>query len=256
VKKPNIILWDLEILADMKEVRKVFFSIGDYPGRTLKSSINSVICFGWKRLGEKSIRCANAWDYSRWRKNINDDYSVVKCAREVLAEADGIVTHNGSRFDLPFIRGRIAYHGFKPLPPIPHIDTCKLAKKLFLYSASLKNTGAFLGCKSAKIDTGGAKLWERVAEREARAMKEMTAYCKGDVSLLEEILVRLQSHSKDLPNFNLFNEKKDSCPRCGEEELVKQGPRPRAAGRVQTYQCKACGGWSTMGKQSKIQRAI
>ena len=64
-KKPNIILWDLEILADMREVRKVFFSIGDFPGRTLKSSINSIICFGYKKLGEARAHSINAWDFKR-----------------------------------------------------------------------------------------------------------------------------------------------------------------------------------------------
>ena len=96
---PRIVLFDLETLPNLTEVMKVLPSLSDYPGRTLKAQLNSVICAGWKVFGESKVHCINAWDFSTWNKSVNDDKQIVSAIRDVLAEADAVVTHNGKKFD-------------------------------------------------------------------------------------------------------------------------------------------------------------
>jgi len=242
----------------MNKVREVFFSIGDFPGRTMKSSINSIICFGWKRLGEAVTFCENAWDYPAWKKDINDDYAVCEIARRILQDADGIVTHNGKRFDLPFLNGRLVANGLKPLPPILHVDTYQAAKKLFLYSNSLKNVGKFLKCKNQKLDTGdGPSLWAEVAKKNPDAMAKMTKYCKGDVRLLEEVYKKLLPFAKDIPNYNFFKEYNSGpvCPRCGSHKIHKYGQRVSTTGLVQRYHCQGCGGFCQDGTKKTLRKS-
>lgn len=229
----------------MKAVRKIFFSVGDYPGRTLKASINSIICFGWKVLGDPGANCINAWGESSWRKDINDDYAVCSQARKILMSADAIVTHNGKRFDLPFLNSRLMIHGLGTLPKIPHIDTCAVAKRnLFMYSNSLGELAKLLGVKE-KIQTSGKDLWSRVAEKERKAMDEMTRYCKGDVLALEGVYGKLLQLTQGLPNYNLFKQDADPscCPKCGSKKLKKSGTKTLVTRRVQQLRCDNCGGW-------------
>lgn len=244
-KEPNIILWDLETLKYKNISNKHWFGISAYPGLTLKATYNSIICAGWKRLGERKVNCINAWDFpKRWNKDINDDYEVVKAIREVLINADGIVTHNGLRFDFKFLQSRLTHHGLPPLPKIPHIDTCRVAKSnLYLFNNRLNTVAEHLGCH-LKMENGGAELWDKVADRQKTAMKTMTAYCKQDVRVLEEVFLKLRAFSNLIPNYNLFTGKelKDSfvCPNCGSENVHKNGTRPSKTKLYQRYICTDC----------------
>jgi len=92
-RDPKIILFDLETLPDLKEAIKVWPQLSNYPGLTLKASITSIICAGYKEFDEGKTQVINAWDFSRWKKDVNDDFSVVRALYDVLKEADAVVTH-------------------------------------------------------------------------------------------------------------------------------------------------------------------
>jgi DNA polymerase elongation subunit (family B) len=248
-KEPRIILWDIETLPDLRAVMNEFPSLSAYPGLTLKASINSVICVGWKVLGESKVHCINAWDFkTRWKRNINDDFDVCKAAFEILSNADVVVTHNGKRFDWKFMQTRLLYHGFPPLPNIIHIDTCSEAKKhLFMYNNRLNTIGKFLTSEQ-KLENGGWGLWVKVSERNPKAMAVMTKYCMQDVRLLEKVFKKLKPVIRGLPNANLYKDR-PSCPNCGSKRLQKRGEKVTKTARAQRYQCQDCGSWSSAGKQ-------
>lgn len=255
--KPKIIVWDLETLADLDKVMKFLPGMSAYPGLTMKATHNTIICAGYKVLGEKSVHCINAWDYpKRWNKNVNDDYEVVKAMREVLLEADGIITHNGRRFDFKFINSRLLYHGFPPLPKIPHIDTCRIASsKLFLFNSRLNTVAEFLGC-DLKLENGGWSLWEKVLKRDKKAQTLMTKYCKQDVATLEQVFLKLRPLIKDIPNYNIFLDNKEThvCPNCGSDHLVKHGRMVRVSKIVERFLCRNCG--TTHTKNAKNNTAV
>lgn len=247
-QKPNIILWDLETLTNLSEAMKVFTRLGDYPGKTLKASINSIICFGYKRLGEDKAHCINAWDFKeRWESDVNDDYEIVKAAYHILKDADAIVTHNGKRFDYKFLNSRIVYHRNKkggdkslyPLTKVPHIDTCAVARKeLFLFSNRLNDLAKHLNC-AQKLENGGWELWVKVLSRHKPSMRLMTKYCKQDVQVLEEVFIKLRGMVK-LPNQRLFGADISSCPQCGENKLIKYGSVYTNSKVYQRLRCKGC----------------
>ena len=259
---PRIVLFDIETIPNLLEALKVWPQLSDFEGRTLKADITTVICFGWMRLGDKKAKVETAWGLSggvsRWG-DVNDDYLLIKRAHAILVDADIIVTHNGKRFDLGFINTRILYWRVKKkdksltvLPPIPHIDTCQIARsKMYLFSNRLSRLGGFFGV-GEKIDTGGWDLWVDVWHKKAKAMRLMAKYCKGDVELLARIFTEVKGISKDIPNMNLFSSR-PVCPRCGHNALRKDRLRTLKSKIVQTYSCRVCGSWTQMDVKAKAK---
>lgn len=259
-KVPKIITFDLETLANMDQIMNVLPGLSAYPGLTLKASINSVICFGYKVLGEKKAQCVSAWDFpSAWKKDVNNDYHVVKKAKEILESADGIITHNGIRFDLKFLNSRLVYHGLTPIPKIPHIDTCSVAKsRLFLFNNRLNTVAKHLGCE-LKMENGGWGLWEKVLKRDPKACATMTKYCKQDVEVTEEVFLKLRPMITNIPNHNLFGSKPlndVACPNCGSKHSHKNGTRMLTKGPVQRYCCNDCGTSFYKATDKSVAKAI
>jgi DNA polymerase elongation subunit (family B) len=188
MNKPRIVTFDLETIWNIDEIARedVFFGMSNWPGRTMKASIGSIICFGYKVYGEKRAKCASVWDDKEFfQENLNDDYLVCAHAYEVLKDADAIITHNGKRYDWKYLQTRLKINGLPTLDKIPHIDTCAVAKANFsMYSNRLKDLSARF-TPEHKISTGGKNLWTRVYRGDKAAMKEMAEYCKQDVIATE-----------------------------------------------------------------------
>ena len=132
MSSPKIVVWDLETMPNPREVIKRLPGMGAWPGRTLKADLNSIICFGYKIVGEKKTYSINGWDYKKdWKKDRHNDYNVVKYAYEILKDADAIVTQNDPKSNkqmnititvilfvifLSLIVGYIVYKRFKKNP--------------------------------------------------------------------------------------------------------------------------------------------
>jgi DNA polymerase elongation subunit (family B) len=226
----------------MSEAMKVWPRLSNYPGLTLKATISSIICFGYKELGDKKAKCKNAWDFDRWVKDVNDDYDLVKFAFETLQHADVVVTQNGKAFDWKFLQTRLLYHKLPPLPKIQHIDTKLLAKRnLYLFSNSLEIMAKFL-TNTEKMDNGGWDLWVKVSNKDPNALKVMSKYCKQDVEALEAVFNRLRPFVSEMPNYNLFRrDAAQACPNCGSFGLKKDGTRAFKTKIVQRLRCNECG---------------
>lgn len=225
--EPRIIIFDLETAPNLKEILKVWPGLSAYPGLTLKATITTIICAGWKVFGENKTHCINAWDFPEWKNDINDDKKLVKSIANILREADAVVTHNGKRFDWKFLQTRIMYHGIEPLPKIPHIDTKQTAKQhLFALNNKLNTIGKLL-VNDEKLSHEGWELWVKVCNRNKAAMKKMEAYCKQDVDLLEKVFKKLRPLIYNIPNYNIFNKKyagdRNVCPHCGCTKTKSKG---------------------------------
>jgi hypothetical protein len=256
--KPRVIIWDLETLPNLKEAMKVFARLSAYPGLTMKATHNSIICFGYKELGDKRAKCVNAWDFpERWSKSVNDDYDVVKFAYDILINADCIITQNGKSFDWKFLQTRLMFHGFPTLPKIQHVDTKLLAKRnLYLFNNSLDTMGKFL-CNDKKLENGGWDLWVDVMNREPKALAMMSKYCKQDVDLLEKVFVKLRPFMREMPNYNIF--RRDAvacCPNCGSFDLRKDGVAYTKTGTMQRVFCKSCATSFRESKKDKFPRHL
>lgn len=247
--EPKIVFWDLETLHDPKQVMKAenLFQIGNWPGRTLSPDLGSIICFGYKILGQKKADCVSAWDFENWKEDVNDDSAVCMMAYEILKDADVLVTHNGKKYDMPYLNNRLMKNGFPPLHKITHVDTKVVSKRIKPYSASLNALAKQFNLEQ-KMENGGAGLWDKVRERNLKGQKTMTDYCKQDVEVLEQLYLKLRPLLKnsETANFSIRKQGK-SCNTCGSHDIISHGQYMRKTGIRQRYICKNCG--STMSEK-------
>jgi len=242
VSEPKILLLDIESLPDLDMVMNHLPSMSDYPGLTLKASINSIICFGYKWFGEGKTHCLNAWDYKGWAKNVNDDRALLEALVKVVEKADCVVTHNGKRFDWKFIQTRLMKYDMPPMPKILHIDTCMEAKRNLLMFNNRLNTIAKFMTSTTKLENGGWDLWARVMKRDKAAQDLMSKYCKQDVNVLNEVFKKLRPFINSIPNYNAYRDHdKDCCPNCGSTRLVSNGYRANKTTRIERLRCNDCG---------------
>ena len=247
MREPKIVFWDLETLHDPEKVMKssTLFSIGNWPGRTLSPDLGSIISFGYKIYGQDKAGCINAWDFDNWNEDVNDDSAVCMLAYEILKDADVIVTHNGKKYDMPYLNNRLMKHGFPPLHKIKHVDTKVVAKRIKPYSASLGHLADELKLTELKMSTGGASLWDQVRQRNKAAQKKMSDYCKQDVETLEALYLYFRPLllASETANYHhYYPEDVHTCPKCGSENLGKNGRRRVKKGFQQRYSCNNCGG--------------
>lgn len=239
--EPRIVLFDIESLPDLREVMKVIPNLSNYPGLTLKATINSIICFGYKIFGEKQTHCINAWDFKSWKKDVNDDKEILEKISKVFENTDCVVTHNGKRFDWKFIQTRLLKHGLPPIPKIIHIDTCSIAKShLLAFNNRLQTLAKFMTSEE-KLENGGWELWVKVLQRDKKSMELMTKYCKQDVIALEAVFKKLRPFINQMPNYNMYStHDKPACPNCGSTIVVKNGTRTQKNGIYQQFKCNSC----------------
>lgn len=254
-KAPKIVVFDLETLPNLQEALKFWTQLSQWPGKTLRANITSIICAGWKYLDGSKTHCINAWDYPAWKKDVNNDYYVCREIYNIIKNADAVVTHNGIRFDWKFLQTRLVFHGFDPLRDIPHIDTKKIASKnLFVINNRLGTLGKFF-VQDNKLENGGWQLWIDTWHRCPKALKKMERYCKQDVKLLEKLYKKLRPFAKNIPNHNLYTDEQ-VCTHCGSENIIRNGWHYTKTRIYQRIACKDCGGNSRLDAKNKNPRSI
>lgn len=236
---PKILYYDIEI--SLQTVAIFDLKYNDYISPESLVSERHLICAAWKWEGENKVHAVSLLDDSkRYAKDAHDDYHVVKALHGVLSEADVVIGHNSESFDNKYVETRGIYHGLSPLPALTSIDTYKVAKSRFRFNSNkLDYLGRYLGVGRKKPTTPG--LWMRVLQGDRKAIKEMVAYNKQDVLLLERVFLKLRPYVNNHANLELFGN--TGCPRCGSKKVQSRGFH-RAVSRVyRRFQCQSCGGW-------------
>lgn len=239
---PRIILWDIETTHNLAAVFQLKHN--DYINSENIVQERIIVCAAWKELGKAAVHAVSTLDNPKGYGLLND-FCVCQELHEVLSSADVIIAHNGDEYDIKFTKGRMLVHGLPPLPPILSIDTLKVARKQFLLNANnLNYLGNLLKVGNKKPTKQG--LWLKVLQGDRSAIKQMVAYNKQDVRLLERVFLKLQPHIADHTNRQLFGESghgRLSCPRCGSSDVQSRGVHRALTQTYQRYQCKACAGW-------------
>lgn len=258
--EPKIIIFDLETLPNLEEALKIWPSLGNFPGRTMRATITSIICAGWKELGSKEVHCINAWDYPEWQHDVNFDYWVCLEIYEALKDADAVITHNGRRFDWKHLQTRLLVNGLPPLPKIPHIDTYQVVRSnLLAYSNALGSLGEWM-LEDTKLKHEGWGLWVKTWYREQKSMDIMDKYCKKDVILLEKVFNILRPFITNLPNRNKWRSNSKIvndefvCPTCGSPDLKNWGWYHTKTNSYQRLRCGNCGATSRTDAKEKNPR--
>lgn len=198
-----------------------------------------VLCFAAKWVGKREMFFASEWTHSR--------VEMLELLRDLLADADAVISYNGNRFDLPKIQGEFALAGLAPPAPVTSIDVLKAVKKLGFMINKLAFIGPLLGL-GRKLKHEGFGLWRSVVEGDPKAQERMMRYNKQDVLLLEKLYTRIKPYIADHPH---LGDEKGLCGSCGSDHQQKRGFRRTKFFKTERLQCQSCGAWST-GKRLKV----
>jgi uncharacterized C2H2 Zn-finger protein len=198
-----------------------------------------IISIHWSWEGEDDVK------NSHWGLEEQCDKKVLEEFLPILDSADEVITHNGKRFDTPWLRTRAIYHGLAFKHTHNELDTYKIAKKyLNLPSYSLKNICDYYGLE-AKKDAGGIETWINVIyNKDKEALKHLLYYGDGDIASLKEVFYKLRPYAQPNMHYSVkAGENKFDCPECGHLGKWNKTYTTRA-GTIQHYflcRDKKCG---------------
>lgn len=171
-----------------------------------------------------------------------DDFRIVKSLWLLLDEADIVIAHNGSRFDIPKINSRFIINGFPPPKPYRQIDTLITAKKVFGFSSNKLDALATYFNIPNKIETD-FELWKKSIEGDKEALSYMLKYNKQDVLILEKVYLKLRPWIYKHPNINNINGI-NKCPFCGSVKATIQDKNYNLqVNSYPLYRCDDCHGF-------------
>jgi hypothetical protein len=199
-------------------------------------------CAKWLNKG-KVVRCS--------KEGQENDKAAMGHLHRLLDEADVVVAHNATRFDIRKINTRLLLHGFAPPSPYRVVDTLTIARRHFAFTSNkLGDLGRMLGVGSKKV-TGGFKLWAGCLEGDPASWKKMVDYCARDVRLLEKIYLALRPYASGLPNMGVYLNR-PVCPRCGSKNVQKRGYAYTTVSKFQRFRCNKCGSWARSRKREDV----
>lgn len=236
---PRIRFWDIETAA--LHLRAYQRNVNGWiPSSAIKRD-SWMLSACWKDLGDDTMHSAT-------HKAPQNDKALTKQVRGAVLDCDVLVHHNGNKFDLPFLSGRLAFHKLPPLPQIRTVDTLKIARRhLRLPAYDLDYLGQFFDVGRKVVKERG--LEERMEEGDPGAVRAFIEYNEQDVLLLERVYLRLLPFCKgnDHPNLNLVLGTMHHCPRCGSLDTVPEratnGETRKHRTQVRSYpqyRCKTC----------------
>lgn len=189
-----------------------------------------IISIHWKWEGESKVKNLD------WGLKKQCDKKMLEKFIKEMDKADEVVTHNGKRFDTPWIRTRALFHNIPMRHTYNEIDTYKLCKKyLNLPSNALKEVCKYYGLE-AKKDAGGIQTWiDVIYKKDEKALKHLLYYGDGDINSLEDVFNKLKPYV--VPNLQysvLKGGHKFDCPECGRLGY-KNKTYTTSAGTIQHY---------------------
>ncbi len=207
--------------------------------KTIKQSM--ILSYSAKWLEGKHI--TRGWIDFNWKKPVESEKKLLQEIWDLFDEADIVTFQNGKAFDVKKINARFLYHGFNPPSPYKVVDTKIEAKKyLDLPSYALDYMCTYFNI-GKKLEHEGLGLWEKCIAGDLKAWARMLKYNKHDVTLTEQLYLKLRPFIKTHPNIgNIINNQ--CCPSCGSKDLIWRGYYNNSTTKYRRAVCKTCGTWS------------
>lgn len=238
-KDPRILIFDIETTP------MIGYTWGKWQQNVLSFIENSyTLCFAYRWYGtDEPVRVISQRQFKRdYKRNRKDDYRVTKAMWNLFDEADIVIAHNGTKFDVKKMNARFAVHKLGRPSPFQQVDTLRVARSQFAFAShSLNDLGSFLGL-GQKLQHTGFDLWVDCMAGIDEAWQMMEDYNEQDVVLLEELYTYLL-HGGWItrhPSLALINGENHSCPACGSHDRQKRGLAQTTAYIFQRYQCNNC----------------
>ena len=203
-----------------------------------------VLSLSWMWLEDKRPLVLGLPDFLRYKKEPDSDYDIVAKAWDLMNEAQVIIAHNIS-FDVKKLQARMAFWNMPPPSPFAQVDTLKMARRSFSFQSNkLGELCTHLGI-GAKEDNGGMATWFGAMQGDPKAWARLKKYNAQDVRLLRDLFLKLRPWANSLPNVALMSGQTDACPKCGSQNITKQGVKYNRTTTMQQYRCNDCHGWSS-----------
>ena len=198
-----------------------------------------ILSFSAKWLdGKATTKCLA--DYPLYKRQKENDRDLVRDLWEYFNDADVIIGHNCSEFDIKKTNTKFIEHGLLPPANYQTIDTLKVAQKHFGFNSNkLDDLGKKLKV-GRKVKHHGFETWLGCMQGKRESWREIKKYNRGDTLLLEKIYLKLRPWISTHPNISL----EGKCPSCGEGKLQKRGFGATRTGKYPRFQCQNCGSWS------------
>lgn len=214
-------------------------------GMNFNADAGFIMVISYKWLGEDKVYTITRKNPHKWSRKLFDDKEICKEFAKVFEQADMHVTWNGTKFDLPFLQTRMLKHRLGFLPPVPHEDGLRTARRSLKMRRSLDNIQKFFDLGTKKEEMNLAKVWMPAAMGDPVALRQVIKRCESDVWLLEEAYLLLRPLSKVHPNVGLIDDFPEGCPKCKSRKLQRRGKVMALRHFRWKYQCSECGAWST-----------
>jgi len=198
-----------------------------------------LLCFAYHWVGSKEFGFMSEW--------ADGSEAMAIVLRDILDQADAVITYNGDRYDIPKIRGHLMLEGQKPFAPPTSIDLIKTIKKLGFVMNRLAYIAPLLGV-GQKMKHEGFQLWRSVLEGDPKAQARMQKYCVQDVRVTAKLYQKIRPFIQDHPH---LGDNAGACGSCGSNHVQMRGFRRTKYFKVQRLQCQECGSWST-GTRKKV----
>lgn len=156
-----------------------------------------VSCFKSSELGTVTLRIDDTDSY-HWDRGLRGhDNIIVQRTADILAQHDVIVAHNGSRFDVPFLRTRMLKHKMGRLPDLKMVDPCSmLFHKFRMKSNSLAAIIDHLGLRDKKTPLNMSVWIDATLNGNRKAMDEIVKHCIQDVKALDGVFNAVKPYIK------------------------------------------------------------
>lgn len=226
-----------EIMPDKKVL------IYDIECSSLDADFGTLLCVGYKWLGEKKVNILSIADYPGFKKDPTDDKQLVKDFMKVYASADMHVAYNGIMFDRPWLLAKVLEHKLEIPPSIPLQDPYFCVKSNMRMSRkSLANVSYYLKLNNEKTPVEG-RIWKRAGTGHRPSLKYIIDHCKSDVLVLEELYLYLRPLMRT--HFRLSDDL-GKCRYCNSPKLQSRGKQiTKLKGPQRRVQCQACSAWDT-----------
>ena len=146
-----------------------------------------ILSFAWKWYGETNISVASQRMFSSYKKDKDDNKSLVKALVDLYKRADYVVGHNLKAFDDKVANKGVLLNGVEPPPRHRVIDTLTVARQNFLLDSNKLDDLAHLLGVGRKLPHTGFPMWEGCMEGKLNDWYLMEKYNKHDIFLLEGV---------------------------------------------------------------------
>lgn len=218
-----------------------------------------VITWAAKWLGSPEVMSDMLPFYlDHFQANPKCDLQIVQTLWRLLDEADIVIGHFVKRFDVPQMNARFAIHGMAPPSPYKMICTKEMASKNFKFEGnSLAELADHLGVGN-KIDTN-FDTWKNCVEGfgTVDGWNTMLTYNEKDVTVLEDVYLRLRAFDTKHPNVSLYyGDSEVRCTVCGSTNIVElEKPVYTQVSEFKSFRCE-CGHVSRARKNQRTKEEM